>query len=194
MVISSQRTGSTALTTMLSKFYKANCFIEPAEQQHKLEEFESIHRDFTRRYIVKFMVDRIGNYRIYQNLINEEQPFKIGLYRKNTVAQVTSLYCASHTGIWYGNQVTDIIEPDETLMHLPIKVKKIDRFIKFISKNNTLLRAYKTHYDRILCHETIPFGNTWRQSLKPTNYTEIVAAVNERFVALDKPTTFNLEA
>lgn len=193
LVITSQRTGSTALSTMLAKYYNVDCFIEPAEQNHKLEQFEAIHKNFDHKYLVKFMTDRIGNYRIYRNLVNEVQPYKIGLYRKNTLAQVVSMYIASQTGVWYGNQVPGIEQPEEKLMHIPIKTKAIDRHIKIITKNNILLRAYKVHYDRILSYESLPLGRSYRQSTKPYNHADVVAAVTERFEVLDRPTEFNLE-
>jgi hypothetical protein len=200
--MSSQRTGSTALIMSIANTYNINYFVEPFEQNHKLEEFKNINTNFITHghYVVKFMADQLRRIRPYKYLIDSSIPYKIKLYRENTVAQIASMYIANVTGNWYNNQVIGINErfnfEMKSSIDIPIDIKAITNCIKLITTNNRIFATKTYKFDLTIKYESLDIFNDqiYKKSIKPNNYNEILKIITDVMISRNLHLTFTIQS
>lgn len=182
-IISSQRTGSSALTAFLGQRYNTTFFIEPFEQKHKSEEFVGLYKIIGSKFIVKFMIDRVGHHRPYNELLHRDDVFKIRLYRKNIVAQVASLYLATYTSNWFRDQLHNTVDTGINYT-VPIVTSDLTRCLKMVLRNNNTFVTKKYKYDLTVSYESLGIlnENIWKRTFLPINYSDIICATQEMIV------------
>jgi hypothetical protein len=181
VILSSQRTGSSALVKLLANQYNVPYYIEPFEQKYRSEEFLQIYKNLGTKFILKCMIDRVSYHKAYNELIYRSDVFKIRLYRQNTVAQVASMYVAIQTGNWFGNQLHGTaVDVDMTHYKVPINNIEILRSAKLIIKNNNLFKLNRYKCDLTVSYESLGIvdENIWKRTCLPINYNDVIQATH----------------
>jgi hypothetical protein len=194
IIISSQRTGSSALTKSLAKKYNVPYYIESFEQKYRAEELLKIYNSSDIKFILKFMIDRIGYHKVYNQLAHRDDVFKIQLYRQDTVAQIASMYVAMKTGNWFNNQLHENVNND--MLHYDISINNLEilKAAKLIIKNNN---AFKLN--RYKCNTTVNYEslgimdeNIWKRTHLPINYNDVIQATQDVLKQQQIPNNFIL--
>ena len=122
IVVSSERSGSTAYSAHLADRYDLTWFSEPHISKNRIL-FENCYKFHNQpNYLVKFIARQSADYEIYQQLLDSDC-YKIKLLRRNTVDQILSHYIARITGVWNHSK----LGPNRDSSVVPIDIKQVEK-------------------------------------------------------------------
>ena len=174
VILSNYRTGSTALCNHLAKQHNLKNFNEP--HCHKWPDFIShVLKNKSPKYILKFMPDQIIEYPLYQKILNSDC-FKIRLYRKNKIDQISSYYICTMTNRW-GRTRKEAVEEYQ----VPIDTGQVRYSIERILKNDQLLDSQNIEFDITCFYEDIGVleNNHNLITVSPLNILEIKSVIKD---------------
>ena len=177
LVFGAPRTGTTMLTEWLARDNACKrVFFEPDLDPFRWAEFCNI-RSTSAPYMVKLQGHRIHQAR---DLVGT----RILVHRQDIVAQVASHYLAYTRRKWYYRAGESSLDP------VTIDSAVIDRSVRIVNEERSWCSAEKwdvaVAYEYLLAHA--PEGIASQVTPKPSNYSDLLAAVSERLntqVSLD---------
>lgn len=179
LIISTPRTGSTALLhTMVEKYGYKNWFSEPdyTPNLHNIDDFHNFF-DNSKDFIVKIHALNLKKYRpdVQDYLKSSPDPYRIKIQRRDIIAQIVSLYILRitnklHTRPW----------EKQKEFYVTIDDKKIIDTIQTITEH---LNYYQTNFnsvDQILYYEDLLLTDSMViKNLQPTNYDVLYKTVQD---------------
>jgi hypothetical protein len=150
IVVSVERSGSTAYSAQLADQYNLTWFSEPHLSKNRtiFENYYNFHKQ--QPYLVKFIVNQSAEYEIYQQLLDSDC-YKIKLLRRNTVDQILSHYIARITGVWNHSK----LGPNRDSSAVPIDIKQIEKSIYCIINNTNSLNNLPYKFNEIVYYEDL---------------------------------------
>ena len=176
VIISSPRTGSTALGSYLSKVFPNIKYFPEPDFTDKLDliEFEK-HFLLGNDFILKAHAFNFPNYNpeIVKLVCYTDLTYKIRIRRKDIAKQIASLYIAQERGekyhFKYPSDLNDTISIDKI---------KILKCIDYIVNKNKILENSDIQFDLDLFYEDIDIpDNNYYIVPKPTNYNNLYEIV-----------------
>lgn len=183
IIISTPRSGSSALTRMIAKKYEYNWFIEPEAAENPVQNLDDFNSAFDKKekFILKVHSLNISKYRddIQKYIKFNPDLYRIKLRRKDIIAQTTSLYISWLTRVFHfrpwQKQEKLVININDTLIHDVVK-HMIRHYQSF--DNDTIIANQTILYEELTLDDDIIVKN-----LKPVNYDELYYKIK---VAYDK--------
>ena len=180
IIISSHRTGSTALLTELGeKFVNCSMYNEPHNGNSFLE-FEN-HVKLNNDYIVKFHAYTYKFYSCLTSIIDSNQCCLIRIRRKNIVSQITSLYISRCRNFKFFYVEQDEAN-DKFYTSLPLNITLIKQTIYDICSRNDLLEKFPANFDLNLYYEDLKFSNLTVKTPRPKNYNELLEIIENIYL------------
>jgi hypothetical protein len=178
IVMTSFRTGGTALTNLISKLTNKKQVGELFLDREFVKSTEGLTFINDGKAVGKIESVRIDSHKdFYESALSK--CFIIGLYRKDVVQQITSFYVAEKIDKW-------LYYTDENYSptYVPIDESEILHACRFIIDANKLLSKFLSDCDAMVFYEDIV--NDLNQiptikGIKPINYNEILQTV-ERLI------------
>lgn len=176
IILSSKRTGSTALTLditqqLMEKYGNIPHFLEPS---NTILELLSVINN-TNIYVLKLHAADLHKYpnRI-KTTINTHECCLIRIRRRSIIDQITSHYIASQRNVWtYSPQNPYNFSTEE------IDIDRIIRSIRVITYYNKILNRFSS-IDVDLYYEDLEFTNTvFVKTPNPDNYLQIRKIIGE---------------
>lgn len=188
LLISSPRTGSTAVGDYLKKFCSdpnVKYFPEPDFFGKKSMDAFVNYVSLSKNFIVKIHVDCLEEYpRDIQNFLLSDQTTKIRIRRRDHINQIASLYTSKYRKNTY-HFFKDTIE-SHVADTVPIDdYKNLDWVIGFIFRTNKMLDESTIPFDIDLYYEDLPVMNDSKFLVvpKPINYNELLESIRNRIIA-----------
>jgi LPS sulfotransferase NodH len=178
VILSSPRTGSTALTLDIWNQLKKidqdmGLFVEPTNAGDRENLITAI--DNKKPYVLKIHAGDVWRYPIkIQNSINNNDCFLVRIRRKNLIDQVASLYIARSRNIWSYSSTTAYGQT------IDIDREQIKKTIKITNRFNTTLDNYSVTFDLNLYYEDLDFFNNYvLKTPQPDNYDLLCKTIEE---------------
>jgi hypothetical protein len=167
IILSSPRTGSTALAMTLQKKFNCTFFNEPGQIPEQLNNFfryDLLKKDYILKEHVNVLVKSYNNF-------NFDNYCVIRIQRKNFIEQLISSYITGKRKNWFYNK-NDIEYKDETI---ELDVKYLKEHIDFLNKYNLATKNYKGKIDFDFYYEDIKNEfDVGIQTMLPKNYVELL--------------------
>ena len=176
VVLSSFRTGGTALCDYISRNFKYNNFDEVLHDAvpNRTTKFIEYTKHNHSNYVVKIIPSQINdsNRELANKILSES--YIIKLIRQNINEQILSLYAASVTNQWHYKN-TDKLESYE----MPINIEILQYSATFIKINNQLLENFECEPSLNLVYENIGvLESKYIPYHRPINWQEVINALN----------------
>ncbi len=167
VIISSPRTGSTALSLTLHEKLGGVLFNEPGLDSLKLNSFlrhAAMKKDFILKEHVSTLLKNYPNFDTTGCTV-------IRIKRKDFISQVVSSYISLRRKTWFYTENSQAYQ-EEIIAYDENSLKECFSYIK---NQNYICDNYKGRVDIELCYEDIltEFSNS-QKTLLPKNYTDIV--------------------
>jgi len=181
IILSSPRTGSTLLATVLSNNYpNLQLFLEPDESNNMQSFIE--YAATNNQYILKFHAKQLLKFPtdIVKNIFLNDA-FLIRIRRRNVIDQMVSNYIELCRGVWGYQPATAETYKDEKII---INSDTINIAIQAIQRYNKSIDTLKINYDLDLYYEDLvkDLGEVSPTIMtpKPTNVDEIYRAIKNQ--------------
>lgn len=171
MIVSSPRTGSTALATTIANEWGLKLFVEPSRTQQGFDQFKSVD---TTSWVAKELVrDYCDNYS------PENKNFSlIRLRRRNQVQQIVSMYISKYRNKW--SYIRENLNQYNKEI-IPLNDAVLQTQIEFTVRHNYMCDELK-NVDHDLYYEDIVklFNTGMSPTPYPANYKDLYQWVDER--------------
>jgi len=177
VVLSSFRTGGTALCDYISQTFEYHNFDEVLHDAvpHRTASFvEYLNYHTHVKYVVKIIPSQINDNN--QELANKilAESYIIKLTRKNIYEQILSLYTAETTAQWHYKN-TDQIQQYE----IPVNIELLKYSMDFIKTNNQLLENFECTPNLKLAYEDIGvLKSKYIPYHRPANWQDVITALD----------------
>lgn len=177
MIVSSPRTGSTALATTIANERGLQLFVEPSRTLRSFQDFQSIENT---SWVAKELVkDYCSNYN------PENKNFSlIRLRRRNQVQQIVSMYISTHRDKWsYIRENLDQYNKEI----IPLNNSVLQTQIEFTIRQNTMCDELE-NVDYDLYYEDIVtlFNTGMSPTPYPANYKDLYQWVDSTYKEIVK--------
>jgi len=167
VIVSSPRTGSTALAVMLQKKLNGVLFSEPGMDDKKLNDFLR-YASLKKNYILKEHAEVLISK--YTNL-DFSQCFLVRITRRNFVEQLVSSYITGKRNKWFYTKEDDHFK-DEIITMDEIYLKE---HIEYLHRHKQSIKKFDGRVDLDLTYEDILSElNIGIKSIQPKNYVELL--------------------
>ena len=178
LIISTPRTGSSVLATIIGEKYDLRVFIEPHESQSHLHGFIEYAQD-NKDYLLKIHSRDVDKYpsAILQELYSDSS-FKINTERRDRASQIASAIVAHARNTW-AYRVDDYEAPNDEI-HFTKAL--IDLNINYFKKCYVDTDNLQLHFDYVVDYDDLGYIEH-RNHVKtpvPSNYQELLTAIRSR--------------
>jgi len=190
IIVGTPRTGTTVYSEHLSKLYNLECISEPTLFLHNSDLNDS---DFLRlqelisqknnRFVLKILYYQYHDSPIFKQLIENDNCYKIKVYRQDKIEQIASLYMAWNRGVWQQRAKS------VSKYSVSINTFEISKSINDINGQIEQFEQSCLKFDEVISYEEISKLPLNYEGLKkitcPTNYDFLKEKI-KRLKELDK--------
>lgn len=171
-IISTSRSGSTALAHLIANSHNLICYKHPKYINFDQSDFLEFIKT-NNNWLLKIHADELILY--YSSWLQFiKNTFLIRIRRKNTIEQIASHYISSMKNEWYTDKFSD--EP----YILPIDKKQILNSIRVIQKENNFVEKILLKFDMDLWYEDLNLDKSeFYKTNRPDNYKDITNIIND---------------